>query len=239
MVEFLVFVRFRKNKSRLQVSLVETRRVDGKVRHEHIAQLGSIEMSQGIADRVAFWHRLHQRLSELANRINDAERGKILDSIHRRVPMPMLAEMQALKIENAEAEERAWSNIHALHEGQVDDHKGLAATVARAIASGSEAMTKAAVRSADARDRAARLRKGEDAPGSLGKPPTFDQQLLQAGFTKEQLRAALQLNEVCEVLGFDAVMKTFHAERERSERRALRALHRAVMTSLPVKREAP
>jgi hypothetical protein len=38
-----MFVRFRETGRRLQCSLIETRRVDGKVRHEHIASLGSIE----------------------------------------------------------------------------------------------------------------------------------------------------------------------------------------------------
>jgi hypothetical protein len=32
---------------RLQVSIVETRRADGKIHHEHVASLGSIETRQG------------------------------------------------------------------------------------------------------------------------------------------------------------------------------------------------
>jgi hypothetical protein len=39
-----MFVRFRQTKHRLQVSLVGTRRDGGKVRQEHIAQLGSVEI---------------------------------------------------------------------------------------------------------------------------------------------------------------------------------------------------
>jgi hypothetical protein len=34
-----MFVRYRQTQSRLQASLVETRRINGKVRHEHIASL--------------------------------------------------------------------------------------------------------------------------------------------------------------------------------------------------------
>jgi hypothetical protein len=37
-----MFVRFRQTPRRLQASLVETRRSNGKVRHEHIASLGSV-----------------------------------------------------------------------------------------------------------------------------------------------------------------------------------------------------
>jgi hypothetical protein len=38
-----MFVRFRGSPNRLQISIVETRRLNGRVRHEHIASLGSIE----------------------------------------------------------------------------------------------------------------------------------------------------------------------------------------------------
>jgi hypothetical protein len=44
-----MFVRFRQTDYRLQVSLVETRRLDGKVRHEHIAGLGSVECPPSVA----------------------------------------------------------------------------------------------------------------------------------------------------------------------------------------------
>jgi hypothetical protein len=50
-----VFVRFRRAKYRLQASLVETRQVNGKVRHEHVASLGSIEIPQTIPVRLTFW----------------------------------------------------------------------------------------------------------------------------------------------------------------------------------------
>jgi len=62
-----MFVRFRQNTYRLQVSLVKTRRADGKVRHEHIASLGSIVMPMTVAGRIAFWRSLHERLARLSN----------------------------------------------------------------------------------------------------------------------------------------------------------------------------
>jgi hypothetical protein len=82
-----MFARFRMIGHRLQVSLAETRRADGKVRHEHIASLGSILEPMTTADRVAFWTRVHQRLAKLSNRIDAETAGKILGSIHARVPM--------------------------------------------------------------------------------------------------------------------------------------------------------
>jgi hypothetical protein len=58
---------FREAGRRLQVSLVETRRHGGKVRHEHVAMLGSVALPAAVADRLAFWEGLHQRLSRLSN----------------------------------------------------------------------------------------------------------------------------------------------------------------------------
>lgn len=73
-----MFVRFRQTRSRLQVSLVETRRKNGTVRHEHLVSLGSIPVSPAIADRIAFWARLHERLAKLSNRVRSEALGKIL-----------------------------------------------------------------------------------------------------------------------------------------------------------------
>src|ERR1700730_633111 len=78
-----MFVRFRQTPSRLKVSLVETRRIDGKVRHDHVASLGSIAKPMTIADRVAFWSALHARLAKLSNRIDAEAHGKILGTSMR------------------------------------------------------------------------------------------------------------------------------------------------------------
>jgi hypothetical protein len=82
-----MFVRFRRSAKHLALSLVETRRVDGKVVHEHIASLGSVETPPAIHQRIAFWRRLHERLAKLDNRIDPATQGKLLGDIHSRVPM--------------------------------------------------------------------------------------------------------------------------------------------------------
>ena len=67
-----MFVRFRGSPNRLQISIVETRRLNGRVRHEHIASLGSIEMPLSVAGRIAFWQRVNERLGKLSNRIDPA-----------------------------------------------------------------------------------------------------------------------------------------------------------------------
>jgi hypothetical protein len=77
-----MFARFRQSSRRLQVSLVETRRLDAKVRHEHVASLGSIGVPPSVADRVAFWSQLHQRLARLSNRVDADTQSKILGAVH-------------------------------------------------------------------------------------------------------------------------------------------------------------
>ena len=84
---YTMFVRFRETPYGLQVSLIQTRREGGKVRHEHIAGLGAIIIPASTADRIDFWRSLHNRLSALSNRIGD-EQGKILGAVHERIPMP-------------------------------------------------------------------------------------------------------------------------------------------------------
>jgi hypothetical protein len=101
-----MFARFREKPARLQVSLIETRRVGGKIRHEHIASLGSITLPLSIAHRIAFWRRVHERPARLANRIDVETQAKILGAIHAKVPMVTAAEQQSLKLENAQADQR-------------------------------------------------------------------------------------------------------------------------------------
>jgi hypothetical protein len=50
-----MFVHFRETPYGLAMSLVETRRENGKVRHEHVASLGSIETPPSVVARIEFW----------------------------------------------------------------------------------------------------------------------------------------------------------------------------------------
>jgi hypothetical protein len=103
-----MFVRFRQSTQRLQLSLVETRRVGGKVCQEHVAALGSILTPPSVSDRITFWQRLHQRLGNLSNRVDTAAQAAILGAVHARVPMVTLDEQRAVKLENAKADMRLW-----------------------------------------------------------------------------------------------------------------------------------
>jgi hypothetical protein len=56
-----MLVHFRETPYGLAMSLVETRREKGKVRHEHVASLGSIETPPSVAARIEFWRGLHKQ----------------------------------------------------------------------------------------------------------------------------------------------------------------------------------
>jgi hypothetical protein len=68
-----MFVRFRQQGRRLQASLMQTRRVAGTMRSEHIASLGSVDAEVSVRERLAFWAKLPQRLARLGNRVGPAE----------------------------------------------------------------------------------------------------------------------------------------------------------------------
>ncbi len=78
------------------VSLIETRRVDGRVRHQHIASFGSVGAPPSVEDRLTFWQRLHERLAKLSNRLDATAQAKLLGEIHTRIPMVTLDEQRAL-----------------------------------------------------------------------------------------------------------------------------------------------
>src|ERR1700681_2586525 len=151
-----MFVRFRQSRLRLQVSLLETRRINGKVRNEHVASLGSVEMPATAASRLAFWARLHDRLAKLSNRLDATAQGKILGDVHARIPMVTLDEQRALQLENAEADEKWWTGLQDIGQSQVSGHKELVATAEQAIASGEAEIAKATAKVVAAKNRVER-----------------------------------------------------------------------------------
>jgi len=130
-----MFARFRRVESnlqvRLQVSIAESRRVDGRIRGEHIAALGSVGDPATIAERVAFWGQLHRRLAALSNRIGADDHGKIIGSIHARIPMVTIDEQRVLQRENAEADERFWAALQDMNASTAEGQRGLAANASR------------------------------------------------------------------------------------------------------------
>jgi hypothetical protein len=103
-----MFVRFQERNNRLLVRLLQSRRVNGKVRQEHIAELGAIHLSPSPEARLVFWTTLHQTLSRLSNRVPDTT--KILTAIHARVPMPSMKDNTEVQATRNQRSLRQWSS---------------------------------------------------------------------------------------------------------------------------------
>jgi hypothetical protein len=227
-----MFVRFRQSAHRLQLSLVETRRLAGKVRHEHVASLGAIVAPALVADRLAFWQKLHERLARPSNRIDAQTQGKILGAVHDRIPMVTIDEIRALQLENAEADERFWSTLQDMHESTAQDHTTLRGSVERAITDAKAGATKAGEHAAAAKNRKDRLKNGEPVGGGLGKPMTMVEIAAQLGWTASDIRHARRLAEIYEIPGGeDELMKEeMKGRRCREKAASLAVLKRAVRT---------
>jgi hypothetical protein len=175
--------------SRLQVSLVEGRRVGGKVRHGHIASLGSVPIPAAAADRIAFWGLAGDRLERLANRIGN-EKEKIVSAIHARIPLFDGEDIRSVQRENAEADEKLWTTLHS------GDAEMAEALKEQADQAGARAKISGEMVAA-AEDRIARIAKGEIVSGGLGKPMTlkgYEKILRDAGWTAADIRFSKEMN---------------------------------------------
>jgi hypothetical protein len=220
-----MFVRIRQSGQRLQASLVETRRIGGKVLNGHVAGLGSIAVALTPADRIVFWTKLHQRLAALANRLDGGARGKVLAAIHARIPMPTLDDQRAVQLQNAKQDADLWATLRDAHTADIEGQKELIAAAERAIAEREAAVADVTTRTKAAEDRVARIERGEDA-GGMGQPLTRKDLIAALGWKPSDIRHALRLVEIEERGGNDDLM----AEIMKRQRRTEKAASRAVLT---------
>jgi hypothetical protein len=224
-----MFVRFRQTGTRLQASLIQSRRVGGKVCHEHVASLGTVAVLPSVAERVVFWQSLHERVARLGNRFDAATRAKLLGDIHTRVPMVTPEEQRGLQLANAKADAQFWDTLADAHAGTIE---GLIASAERTKAAAEAARAEVAEQAARAKDRIARIERGEDVAGGLGKPVEFNERfLLDVGFTRAAIARFVQTYEVSEAFGFEAMRDAIVDANARAERRVLRALHRRIIAA--------
>jgi hypothetical protein len=139
----------RKQGNRLQVSLMLTQRVSGRVQAEHIASLGSVDVAVSVRERLAFWAKLPERLARLGNRFGPNDQAKIYAAINARIPMVTPDEQRKIQVENARDDERFWDVMRDISASTAEDHK-------RVIVS-SEAKLKQHDRAAGAALRMSRL----------------------------------------------------------------------------------
>jgi hypothetical protein len=218
-----MFVRVRQSGSRLQLSLVETHRAAGKVRHEHVASLGSVPVSPSVADRLAFWRHLHERLCKLANRLDDKSQDAILEAVHARIAMVTIEEIRALQLENAKADAELWESLRDAQAETVEDHKRLIANAEHAVAEGEAQVNVASEGVADAKDRIDRLECGEEMTGGLERQ-SVDEILASLGWSAADWRHAARLSAIYDIGAWNELCDEIMRRHRRSELGASRAV---------------
>jgi hypothetical protein len=182
-----MFVRFRRQARRLQVSLVQNRRVAGKVRAEHVGALGSVDADVSVRGRLAFWAKLPQRLAALGNRVGPDEHAKIYAALHARIPMVTPDEQRGVQEENASADERFWDMMQDMNAASAEGHKGLIASTGTKLKESERAAADAAEKRDAARERLAKLKRGESVAGGLGKKLDIIA-MMKTTFTPSEIR---------------------------------------------------
>jgi hypothetical protein len=85
-----MFIRFRSDGARLYVSLVRTRRVEGKVRQQHVASLGAVTPNrpshETVRGRGAIWQALHEVVAR--DQIDAEKATRLMATLQARVPYP-------------------------------------------------------------------------------------------------------------------------------------------------------
>ena len=184
----LTFVRFRQKGRHLQPSLMQTRRVSGKICNEHIASLGSVDADVSVRERLAFWAKLPERLARLGNRVHPNEHAKIYGALYAHIPMVTADEQRAVQEENAKDDERFWEVMRDIGASSIEGHNALISSAETKIAEQAPRVAEAGERVETAKDRLERIARGESVGGGLGKPFAVRAALKAEGFTERDLR---------------------------------------------------
>lgn len=226
-----MFVRFRSGGQRLHVSLVETHRVDGKVRQIHVGALGSVPLTLTTTDRMTFWAKLHQRLARLSNRIATEDHYAILAAAQTRIPMPTPDERQAAQVEAATTDARFWETIEGWHRDDAASSRAMIAGVEAKIAAGEAQAKVAETKAKAAKERQAQAEAGEDT-GLPGRSMTRAEIAEMIGWTAADFRHADRLIAIEAAAPGRSEVTAELMRRDRSRERAasravLKRLHRA------------
>jgi hypothetical protein len=183
-----------------------------------------------VADRLAFWRKVEDRLAKLGNRISADEAAPIRGALFARIPMPTADEQAAAQLANAQADAKLFATLHDMHAAIVADHQRLAGTVDSKIADSRAVLAEAAARLTAARERVAAIERGEVVAGGLGKPMTADDmiRILKAdGWTDadiDHMRVVTLLSEVGGEVAFETFLQELALRQDRAAKTAARAV---------------
>jgi hypothetical protein len=115
---------------RLLVALIENRRIGGKVRQEHVADLGSIDgyllpgfypagapavdkwRHASVIARDEFWKYVRVVLARLANRVSAEAADSIVAAIAQRIPIPTADDIWAADLIELKSAARSFQYFH-------------------------------------------------------------------------------------------------------------------------------
>jgi hypothetical protein len=185
--------------------VVEAQRKAGHSSPVHIATLGSIVHNPTTEQRMAFWTKVHQRLGTLSNRIDIKAQSVLMESIHKRVPIPTQADQQITIVEAVKADVNFRNIMADMHDEKLAGLYSLVALTEKQIKA-IEPLAKDARENANiAQDHLARAEKGEMVPTS---PPMTREQIMKAGgWTERDMQHMMRLAEINRLGGWDAMMK--------------------------------
>ena len=120
--------------TRLHVTLVRSRYVEGKKHQQHVAHLGSVELPMTVEGRLAFWERTHQRFIERVDKpLAPEELQEIFVAMERRIPLPKISEMDGIREVGGEVQLKLWKNAIERHESQIRHFRTVKADAERKI----------------------------------------------------------------------------------------------------------
>jgi hypothetical protein len=115
------------------------------------------------------------------------DRRKVFDGIAARIPMPTPEEQRQLQRENAGQDVLVWGALCGMQEDMVVGHKAMAVAAQRAAAEGEAAASDASRHAERAKERLAKIDRGEDVTDGLGKPVSMEDVLRAAGWTNRDM----------------------------------------------------
>jgi hypothetical protein len=223
-----MFVRFRQSRTRLQASLIETRRVAGNVQHGHVTSLGAVSVPPSIQDRLRLWSDLPGRLARLSNRVAADDHPKIVDALHARIPMVTPDDLRTWQQENAEADRLFWTAMRDLNAEAAEGHKRVLATAEKKAAAAQVAVADADAKITGLAERLDQLKRGEDVAGGLSARATLAQLMRAIGWKPGDQRRARLLIAIERAGAHDMMMAEIMKRHRSAEKTAVRAVAKLI-----------
>ena len=161
-----------------------------------------------------------------ACRVGSDEHPKIYPELHARIPMRTVEDQRAVQEENLKDDERFWDAMRDLNATSADGQKSLIATAEARLKGHERAVADASESLEAAKDRIARLRRGEGVVGSLGKKFDVVAAMKAAGFTQKMIKRAQSLADLAPA-EFEVLLERTHAANA-VDRALDRELHRLI-----------